>query len=127
MIYESQAIDVLCDYLKNQFDPNIIFREIMDQDENSTPFSYILLRAELNDTPAIFGDGITNSRVADCDIILVTKGRVVNQDSIHVKNKEKIKDCLKQNKVAYSIVDLGYDINEKNTQTTFSTRINYYG
>lgn len=127
MIYNKKPIDVLYDMVKplSSQIPEI-FKNAMTEDENDIPESYILLRAEISDTTKVFGDGQSKVRSADCDIILVSKGTAQNSDSLHNINKDIIKKHLLSQGVNYSGFDLGYDSNHKNTQYTFSLKVNYY-
>lgn len=125
MINNREPIEVLCDYLEG-IDVQV-YRESIDEDENSIPDSYILLRSQITDNSSSFGDGESKVRCADCDIVLVTKGKSTNSNSLHNINLSKIKLMLKQKKVSYVFSNLGYQEQLLNTQATFSIKVNYYG
>ena len=104
-----------------------IFKNFMDADENSIPESYILLKAKPTDNPRVYGDGETLMRVADSEITLISKGAATTSGNVHNLNCAKIESSLKQNGINYTLIDLGYDKDLKNTQTTYEVRIHYCG
>lgn len=124
MIYNKEPIAALWDIFKSLRKQIPIYKETMDEDADSTPESYLLLRA-VTDTPFYFGDGVTALRVADCDAILVTKGTAQSTTDLHSLNRSKVKAVLDGVPVAYSGFNLGYDGSIKSTQYTWSVRIFY--
>jgi len=125
MIYNKEPILVLWDALKSLNTDIPIYKETMDEDADSTPESYILLRSDISNAPALYGDGKTQIRAADCDIILVTKGIATNTTDLHNINKGKITDELNTAEMPFSAYNLGYDDTIKSTQYTWSVIINY--
>jgi hypothetical protein len=127
MIYDKEPILVLWDAVKSLKDDIPIYKEsIMDEDEDSIPESYLLLRSDITNTPYTFGDGQTQIRRADCDIILVTKGVATNTTDLHNINRVKVTQALEAAGLKYEGYNLGYDDNIKSTQYTWSVTI-YYG
>ena len=72
-----------------------IYKETMDEDADSIPESYLLLRSDTTNTPYTFGDrSNANTPSADCDIILVTKGVATNTTDLHNINRVKVTQAL---------------------------------
>lgn len=133
-IYNKEPISVLTDYTKGLlYDKNghrlidgiPIYKEIMHEEEEDVPQSYILLRSQLSDTVNNYGDGDALVRTADCDIILVTKGFADDSTDLHNVNKNKIRQHLKSLGVNFQEFNLGYEDSIKSTQHTFSLVVNY--
>lgn len=136
MIYNKEPIDVLWELTRdlmynaqNKLRANCIpiYKEIMHEEEDKIPESYILLRSQLTDTSSVYGDGKSLIRSADCDIILITKGYAGNSSDLHNVNKVKIRQQLRNKGVNFQEYNLGYDDSLKSTQHTFSVEINYIG
>lgn len=134
MIYNLEPIQALWDICKSllfnadgsvKTDGIPIYKEIMAEDDNSVPKSYILLRSQISDTTDLFGDGKGLIRSADCDIILVTKGHADDTTDIHNVNKAKIRKVLNEKSVSFSEFNLGYVDASKSTEHTFSTNVKY--
>ena len=119
-IYNEQPIEVLWKILKTVTGLNI-YKEEMDEDnEKSIPNSYVLIRTKLTDSPKNFGDGLVNLRVSDCDVLIVSKGKL---STLHKGNCTKVRNVL--NDFAYSEFFLGYDESTKETTTTFNLDVFY--
>lgn len=126
LISNKEPIKVLWDLFKPLHKEKIaIYKEIMHEEENDIPNSYILLRSSVTDTINIVGDGNCLIRTADCDVILVTKGYAEDTNDLHNVNRRKIEKLLKDNEINYSFFNLGYDASLKSTQCTFSFEVNY--
>lgn len=125
MIYNKEPILVMWDLVKDLADDIDIYKEIMAEDEDSTPNSYLLLRSQVNDTTSQFGDGSTKIRKADCDFILCTKGTASNSTDLHNLNKQKITNKLSEKGFVFDSYNLGYIESLKSTQHTWSGIINY--
>lgn len=104
-----------------------IFKEVMAEEDEDVPDSYIVLRSQITDTTSNFGDGKSLIRSADCDIILVSKGYAEDTTDLHNVNKEKIRKHLKDQEISFNEVNLGYSDTLKSTQHTFSLEVNYIG
>lgn len=126
MIHNKEPILVLWDAVKDLADEIEIYKETMDEDADSTPTSYLLLRSDISNVPHFYGDGKTQIRRADCDIILVTKGVATNTTDLHNINRAKVTQALEGAGLAYEGYNLGYDDSIKSTQYTWSVTI-YYG
>jgi hypothetical protein len=129
IVKTTTPMQYLWDLLKSLYitDKIPIYKETMHEDDNSIPDSYILLRSQVSDTSGGFGDGKCLFRSADCDIILVSKGYADDSKDAHNVNKAKIMAVLNANEIPYTVVDFGFDMTAKNTQTTFSIEVNYIG
>lgn len=125
MIYDKEPIAVMWEIVKSLSSDIEIYKETMDEDEDSTPDSYLLLRSDITNTPRMFGDGRTMIRRSDCDVILVTKGVNTNSTDTHNINKSKVEAVLKASDLAFSSYNLGYDDKIKSTEHTWSVSINY--
>ena len=121
-----EPILVLWDAVKSLADEIKIYKETMDEDADSVPESYLLLRSDVTNTPHIFGDGVTKIRRADCDLILVTKGVATNTTDLHNVNRVKVTEALETAGLPYNAFNLGYDDTIKSTQYSWSVVI-YYG
>lgn len=127
MVYNDEPIQVLWDMVKDLRSQIPIYKEIMHEDDNDIPTSYILLRSQMSDTTENFGDGKSLIRSADCDIILVSKGFADDTTDLHNKNKKLIRQQLKDKEISFDEFNLGYDEGLKSTQHTFSLGVNYIG
>ena len=127
MVYNDEPIQVLWDMVKDLRNQIPIYKEIMHEDDNDIPASYILLRSQMSDTTENFGDGKSLIRSADCDIILVSKGFADDTTDLHNKNKKLIRQQLKDKEISFDEFNLGYDEGLKSTQHTFSLGVNYIG
>ena len=127
MVYNDEPIQVLWDMVKDLRSQIPIYKEIMHEDDNDIPASYILLRSQMSDTTENFGDGRSLIRSADCDIILVSKGYADDTTDLHNKNKKLIRQQLKDKEISFDEFNLGYDEGLKSTQHTFSLGVNYIG
>ena len=127
MIYNKEPIQVLWDMVKGLKSQIPIYKEIMHEEQNNVPASYILLKSQVTDTNDVFGDGKGQIRAADCDIILVSKGYGDDSKDLHNKNKKKIRDHLKEQEINYTEVNLGYNESIQSTEHNFTLEILYIG
>lgn len=125
IIYNKSPIDVLWDAVKSLADTIPIYREAMDEDENSTPESYLILRSDVSSGVELYGDGSALIRRSDCDLILVSKGTAGKSTSKHNTNKASIATALDSAGILYEGYNLGYDETLKSTEYTFSVTIYY--
>ncbi len=104
-----------------------IYKEVMDEDENSVPESYLLLRTDVGtgDSGSVYGDGHAYLRQTECDIVLVSKSKGANSNDIHNQNKAKVKALLNDSGVVYYGTNLGYDETLKSSQYAWSVRVIY--
>lgn len=102
-----------------------IYKEVMTEDENSTPDSYILLKSDMTDTGRVYGDGKAQLRASDCDILLISKGTADVSTDLHNVNKRKVKALLDDLEIDYIGVNLGYDDSIKSTQYAWTVSIVY--
>jgi len=122
-IYDKPAIDSLWEIVKPLSDTIPIYREVMTEDKNGTPNSYVILRSDVTNYGEIYGDGESHIRVSDCDIILVSKGFADTKTCTHNVNKAKINALLKQSGVAYRLINLGYIESLKSTECTWALEV----
>ena len=120
-----EPILVLWNAVKSIADEIKIYKETMDEDADSVPESYLLLRSDITNTPFLYGDGVTKIRRADCDIILVTKGVATNTTDLHNVNRAKVTEALEAAGLPYDAFNLGYDDTIKSTQYSWSVVIHY--
>lgn len=102
-----------------------IYKEVMTEDENSTPDSYILLKSDMTDSGRVYGDGKAQLRASDCDILLISKGTADVSTDLHNVNKRKVKALLDDLEIDYIGVNLGYDDSIKSTQHTWTVTVLY--
>lgn len=125
MVYNKEPILVVYEMLSELADEIPIYKEIMDEDEDSTPDSYIVIFAQVNDSAKSFGDGATLIRSADCDINLISKGTAGSSTSLHNINKRKIADLLEKKNVIFTQRNLGYNDSLKISEHNFSVLVHY--
>lgn len=126
MIYNEEPIQVLWDLFKSLSADIKIYKETMNEDKDSTPDSYLLLRSDITDSPLVYGDGITLVRQSDCDVILVSKGAATQTTDLHNVNRAKVAAVLDGIEIAYSGHNLGYEDSINSTQYTWSFELNYF-
>ena len=124
MVYNKEPILVLWDIVKT-LTTIPAYKQVMAEDEDSIPASYLLLRSEVSDTVKTFGDGTTQTRQADCDIILISKGTAPNSTDLHNTNKALVDARLKSLEIAYTGVNNGYDNSSLTTEYAWTFLINY--
>lgn len=126
-VYNKEPIQVLWDMVKDLKKQIPIYKEIMHEEENDIPLSYILLRSQISDTTKTYGDGCSLIRSANCDIILVSKGYADDTTDLHNKNKKLIKEHLKSKNINFSESNLGYNESIQSTEHNFSLGVDYIG
>lgn len=124
-IYNKAPIDALWDVTKHLAGEMAIYREGMNEDEDGTPESYLILRSDISTGAELFGDGKAQIRRSDCDLILVSKGMATNTTDLHNINKAKVAQALELAGLPYNGYNLGYDAVLKSTEYTFSVTIYY--
>lgn len=102
-----------------------IYKEVMTEDENSTPDSYILLKSDMTTSGRVYGDGKAQLRGSDCDILLVSKGTADVSTDLHNVNQSKVEDLLDSQEIDYIGVNLGYDDSIKSTQYAWTVNLLY--
>lgn len=122
---KDEVMEVLVAMVKGLSRQIRVFKEIVNVDEDSVPNSYILLRSQITDSADNYGDGKGILRVADCDIMLVSKGYADKTTDLHNVNKKKLRNHLRNQDVEFTETNLGYDENTKSTQHTFSVKVKY--
>lgn len=127
MIYNKEPQQVLWDMVKEISDTIPVYKEVMYEEPEDTPESYIVLRSQVSDSTEIFGDGVSQVRSADCDIMLISKGYADDSTDLHNKNKKIIREHLKSQNISFSEFNLGYSDSLKSTQHTFSLAVSYNG
>ena len=125
MIYNKEPMQVIVDALKDIAKDISIYKEQLNDDLNSIPSSYVVIKTDLTDSPLLYGDGKAVVRTSDCDIYLTSKGLANRQNSLHNKNIKKIVGALKNNELSYTKSNLGYDKTNDSTTMVFSVEINY--
>lgn len=104
-----------------------IYKEVMDEDKNSVPASYLLIRRDVSDKGKIFGDGKAQYRESSCDLILVSRSKGKTSADLHSKNIERIKAALDTAEIAYEGYNLGYDDVQKQSEYAWSVDLIYGG
>ena len=126
-VYNKEPIQVLWDMVKDLKKKIPIYKEIMHEDENDIPASYILLRSQISDTTKSYGDGKSLIRNADCDIILITKGYADDTTDLHNVNKKLVRQHLKSQEINFNEANLGYNDAIQSTEHNFSLGVEYIG
>lgn len=102
-----------------------IYKQTVDEDEDNLPQSYLLIRADITNSPGVFGDGKALLRQSECDVMLISKTTGEASDDIHNINKEKVAALLVGADAAYEGYDLGYNDTLKESQYTWTVRFLY--
>ena len=102
-----------------------IYKEVMTEDDDSTPDSYLLLKSDMTNTGRVYGDGRVILRASDCDIVLVSKGTADVSTDLHNVNKKKVMQLLDSEEIDYIGVNLGYDDSIKSTQYAWTVTVIY--
>lgn len=101
-----------------------VYKQSMDEDENSTPQTYIVIRSDITDGARVFGDGKTQIRKSNCDIILVAQG-ADRSDGDFAVNCNKVKELLDGAELPYTGRNLGYNESLKANEYSWSVNILY--
>ena len=88
MIYNKEPILVLWDLVKSLKSKIKIYKEVMHEQKDNVPASYILLRSQISDSNKVYGDGKGQIRIATCYINLITKGYAEDTTDLHNQNKK---------------------------------------
>ena len=102
-----------------------VYKEIMSEDENSTPESYLLIRSDITNGGRIYGDGKVLLRRSNCDITLVSKSKGDVSTDIHNVNKAKVEALLRAADAEYTGYNLGYNDVQKISQYSWSVTFIY--
>ena len=102
-----------------------MYKQVMDEDEDSVPESYLLLRPSVSDAPSFYGDGNTQLRKCSCNLTLVSKSKGATTDDIHCVNQAKVEALLKVSDVRYTGYNLGYDATLKSSEYAWSVEFIY--
>ncbi len=102
-----------------------VYKEIMSEDENSTPESYLLIRSDITNGGRIYGDGKALLRRSNCDITLVSKSKGDVSTDIHNVNKAKVEALLRAADAEYTGYNLGYNDVQKISQYSWSVTFIY--
>lgn len=102
-----------------------IYKEVMTEDDDSIPDSYLLLKSDMTNTGRVYGDGRAILRASDCDIVLVSKGTADLSTDVHNVNKKKVMQLLDDLEIDYIGVNLGYDDSIKSTQYAWTVTVIY--
>lgn len=119
------AMDALWKIVSPLKDEIPVYKNTVDEDEINLPISYLLLRADITNSPGVFGDGKTLLRESECDIILISKTDGSASGDIHNINKAKVKALLDASEASYNGYNLGYNDTLKESQYTWTVRFLY--
>lgn len=126
MVRNEKAIDVMWDMVKHLMNDIEIYKEAMDEDEDSTPNSYLILESDIANDPDSFADNKIRSRESDCNFLLITKGFATKATDLHNINLQKITQALDNAGFFYTGRNLGYVDGLKSTQYSWSGTIKIY-
>lgn len=118
-------IQKLYDIVKPLADEIEIYKEVMNEDESSTPDSYLLLVSDVTNSGRVYGDGKAILRSSDCDIKLVSKGTADVSTDLHNVNRRKVAALLDSLGIDHIGVNLGYDDGIASTQYAWTVNIVY--
>lgn len=102
-----------------------IYKQTMDEAEENVPESYLLIRTDVTDAGAVYGDGRAMLRHNSADILLVSKCTGALSDDVHNANRRKVKAMLDASDAAYTARDLGYDSTLREAQYSWTLEFLY--
>ena len=103
-----------------------IYKQTMDEADENVPESYLLIRTDITDMGAIYGDGRVMIRRNTADLLLVSKCTGALSDDIHNVNRRKVKALLDASgEVSYTAYDLGYNATLREAQYSWTLEFLY--
>lgn len=102
-----------------------IYKQTMDEAEENVPESYLLIRTDVTDTGAVYGDGRVMLRRNTADLLLVSKCTGALSDDVHNVNRRKVKALLDASGACYTARDLGYDGTLREAQYSWTLEFLY--
>jgi len=96
-----------------------IYKNAVIDDKNNTPETFIQI-SETGNSPKVLGDGKILMRIAQCDILVVSKSKGANSSDAFNTLIEKIVETLWDNDIHYEYNNLGYDLSSSLAQGVFS-------
>lgn len=102
-----------------------IYMQTMDEAEKNAPESYLLIRTDVADAGAVYGDGRAMLRRNTADLLLVSKCTGALSDDVHNVNRRKVKALLDASDAAYTARDLGYDSTLREAQYSWTLEFLY--
>lgn len=102
-----------------------IYMQTMDEAEKNAPESYLLIRTDVADAGAVYGDGRAMLRRSSADLLLVSKCTGALSDDIHNVNRRKVKALLDASGACYTARDLGYDTTLREAQYSWTLEFLY--
>lgn len=121
---DKEAIDILYRILRPLALEGLpVYRELMNEDKNSIPDSYVLIVSDITDSGRIYGDGRAQLRISNCDVHLISKGTAKNAGDLHNKNKIKVAAKLREADLDFQGYNLGYNNSMNYTEYTWSVDI----
>lgn len=125
IFHNSDAMAALWDFLWPLASEIPIYKSTADEKAQQEADSYILIRANVTDSGAMYGDGKVLLRRNSADIMLISKSTGERSDDIHNVNRRKIKAFLDEAGASYTGNDLGYNGALKESQYTWSLEFLY--
>lgn len=102
-----------------------IYKQTMDEADENVPESYLLIRTDITDMGAVYGDGRVMLRRNTADLLLVSKCTGALSDDIHNVNRRKVKALLDASGACYTARDLGYDTTLREAQHSWTLEFLY--
>ena len=102
-----------------------IYKQTVDEAEENVPESYLLIRTDVTDAAAVYGDGRAMLRRNTADLLLVSKCTGALSDDIHNVNRRKVKALLDASGACYTARDLGYDTTLREAQYSWTLEFLY--
>ena len=120
------AMTALWDFLKPLSAEIPVYKQVMDEAEENVPQSYLLIRADISNSGAVYGDGRALIRRDTADILLVSRATGARSDDIHSVNIRKVKAFLDAaGDASYTGYDLGYNATLKEAQYSWTLEFLY--
>lgn len=121
----NNAMDILWELVAPLAGDIPIYKEVMNEDEDSVPESYLLIREDITNNGRIYGDGAAELRRTNCDLLLVSKCSGADSSDIHNVNRKKVDTLLKAAGISYNGFNLGYEKTLKEAQYSWSVTFIY--
>ena len=97
--------------------PIKLYRNVIDEDYNSTPSDYVVYSTGISNVTRVYGDGKPLLRRCSCDVTVNEAGTGNNENSGYLVRM--VEDILVSNNITYTKHSLGYVESTDSMQTTF--------
>lgn len=114
--YNQMVYDILKPLVMGD-SPIKLYRNVINEDENSEPEDYVVYATGISNVPRLYGDGKVLLRRCNCDITVNEAGNGNNDNAGYLV--KMVEDLLIANNISYTKTNLGYVENQDSMQTNF--------